>query len=499
MAAACLFQAAAATPNDCRPCHAAITERFLQTGMGRSIALRPAPPEGELYHRLSNRTYTLRDGRIRRHQTGANGAPVQIVDLSVDVAIGSGNHAITFAHRTPSGALIELPVSWYARRGGYAMSPGYDRADHPGMRREIADACLFCHAAYPKQAMSGGLPPEPIGCERCHGDATAHLRDARRGTILNPAGLPAARQLDICLQCHLQTASRGITDALLRPGRKTYSFRPGEPLADYKTVFDRADDPAPRLEVNHAGYRLLQSACFRGAKGQMTCTTCHDPHTAQARNACIGCHTPSHPGSDSGTCAGCHMPKRTPSDAIHVTITDHWIARRPAAWPAPEREDHTPYTGRVNAFYTPSDPLTLVIANGGPPSADLATLYRQHLARDPNDVATLAALGNTLFRLGQREEATSMLRRALKVEATHAGALNTLAVLLASGGAEAEALTLLQRAVRAHPQHSLSWYNLGITRQAMGNRQRAAAALREAIRLQPDFAEARARLAALAP
>ena len=52
---------------------------------------------------------------MRRHQTDARGNEVNIVEKSVDLAIGSGNHAVTFLNRTPQGRLLELPLSWYAR------------------------------------------------------------------------------------------------------------------------------------------------------------------------------------------------------------------------------------------------------------------------------------------------------------------------------------------------------------------------------------------------
>ncbi len=56
----------------------------------------------------------------------------------------------TYLHRNPDGTLLELPLAWYAEKGGYwAMNPGYDTADYPYARRQIAYDCMFCHNAYP--------------------------------------------------------------------------------------------------------------------------------------------------------------------------------------------------------------------------------------------------------------------------------------------------------------------------------------------------------------
>lgn len=407
-----------------------------------------------------------------------------MVEKTADLAIGSGNHAITYIHRTPRNRLIELPLTWYAKLNGYAMSPGYDRLDHQGFRREISDNCLFCH--------SGSAEPAPIGCQRCHGDTAAHVAKPARGNVLNPAALPPKLQLEVCLQCHLETASSGFNDSLRRPNRDAFSFRPGEPLEEYKLFFDRADG-ADRFEINHAGYRLLQSRCFTGSGGRMTCTTCHEAHAGRARaNACTQCHSSAH-AREATPCAQCHMPQRTPSDAIHTTMTDHRIARRPQ-FTNPAREHQTRYDGPLVSFYTKADPLTLEVAGIRQPSAQALAAYRRYLKRYPNHIPTLAVYAKTLLAMKQPSEAAKTLRRILAASPDHVEVLNNLAVALASQGDPAAALPLLERAIWAHPDHALTWINLGVTQQALGDKGKAAAAFEEALRLQPDSGEAHLRL-----
>jgi tetratricopeptide (TPR) repeat protein len=454
--------------------------------MGRSVDLRPTLRSATFYHRLSNRHYSIHENAIRRHQIGSVGQPVNVLEKSVTFSIGSGNHAVTYIHRTPQGRFLELPLSYYPKLGGYGMSPGYDRPDHLDFRREISDACLFCH--------SGSAEPRPIDCERCHGDSRKHVAKPGKGSILNPGQFAAKAQLELCLQCHLETTSSAFADSLRVPGREAFSYRPGEPLQQYKLYFDRSDPTGQdRFEINHAGYRLLQSACFRKSRGSLTCITCHDPHSARVKaNACQSCHESAHV-LQTADCASCHMAKRSPADAIHTTMTDHLIQTRPRLI-QPAREDHTAYTGPITDFYTQSDPLTRAVMNIREPGPEAISVYQQYLARYPQHVPSLAALGKMLVHIGRSERAIPLLDRVLQINPRHTEALNSLAVAHAVGGRKERTLPLLRRAVAENPDHAPSWINLGNALEAAENRDGAIQAYTEAIRLQPDSSEARQRL-----
>ena len=439
--------------------------------MGRSINEGPLPVDGAFYHRASNRHYSLSNGVMARHQIDGEGRTVNELARAVTLSIGSGNHAVTYAHRTVQGRLFELPVSWYAKLSGYAMSPGYDRADHLDFRREISEACLFCH--------SNGREPAAIGCERCHGATSAHLAKPVRGNILKP------QSIEVCLQCHLETSSSRFTDSLRRPGREVFSYRPGEPLADYKLYFAAPNDD--RFEINHAGYRLLESRCFRESQGRMTCVTCHDPHTAAVKaNSCQQCHAKPHTQAD---CTPCHLPKRVTSDAIHVAMTDHRIERQPR-FVDPVREDHTPHTGALTGFYTHVDPLSLERANTRDPSVEA---LQRFIAANPRDAGLWAALGNALVRAGRAGEAVPALEKSLALNPRDSSAKMFLAVAHAVQGDRQKALTILKETVAANPDHAMAWINLGITHEALGNPAAARAAYDKAIVLQPDSLEARRR------
>src|SRR5580704_10860331 len=92
-------------PAVCAACHAEIAKTYQLTGMGRSFS-RPRVEDFKTpvsyYHPASDRHYSLaeRDGRLyeRRQQTGYGGTETNVVEKSIDYAIGSGNHARTYLH-----------------------------------------------------------------------------------------------------------------------------------------------------------------------------------------------------------------------------------------------------------------------------------------------------------------------------------------------------------------------------------------------------------------
>lgn len=577
-------------PALCATCHREIAETYSRTGMGRSFgAVRavtsiPEIQGGTFHHEASGELFSLSvsGGKpaLKRTLPGFDGAVANLLEATFDYRIGSGNHAFSYLHRTASGELAELPLSWYADKGGYwAMSPGYDRPDHSGFSRRVSYRCIFCHNGYPaveagSDVLESGARfppnlPEGIDCQRCHGPGQAHVDAIRQGrppavvhsSIVNPARLAPERQMEICLQCHLETTSLNLPAETMRYGRGVFSYRPGEPLADYLLHFDYAPGAGydDRFDLVSAPYRMRKSACFLASGGKLTCTTCHNPHdvprgaaaTGFYTKVCRSCHQTAvaamtaagrHP--DREDCVSCHMPKRRAEDAIHITVTDHYIRRRPESnptGPLVERHDGNtpPYRGEVVAYYpaplaaTAENELYLAvaqvraqanleaglrrleaaIAKYAPPQGEFyfrlgeayrdagqmgkaVAAYRQACARTA-DWRFFYALGTALSASGQLAGSEEALNRARALGPREVVVLHALSATYTRQGKPQAAMTCLEAALAMDPDSADTHNNLGIISRTLGKNAEAEGYLREAVRLRPEVAPTRLNLADL--
>ena len=94
---------------------------------------------------------------------------------------------------------------------------------------------MFCHNGFPDipktesdtvayPAFKGELP-EGVDCQRCHGPGAGHVEATKRAgasiqeiraAILNPARLAPDRQIQVCMQCHLEITSMHLPDRIRR-------------------------------------------------------------------------------------------------------------------------------------------------------------------------------------------------------------------------------------------------------------------------------------------
>jgi predicted CXXCH cytochrome family protein len=581
-----------ADPSECANCHVRIAKTYALTGMARSFARLGAGKSslgtaGRVYHKASDRHYTMlqRDGRSyqRRHEIGFDGRETNGIEVEAQYVIGSGNHAQTFLHRNTDGRLFEMPVSWYStpeRRergegsGYWAMSPGYDKPAHQDFRRRINEDCLSCHNGYPRAQVTNdgngpvfaGALPEGIDCQRCHGPGQAHIDamqaddiEAGRQAIANPKRFDRERQLEACMQCHLESTSGPLPFRIRRYERGPFSYIPGKPLGDYFIHFDHAPDSGrdDKFEIAGAAYRLRKSACFR--RSEMTCLTCHNPHDIPRGAAavqryvaiCQSCHSgihrsgiPRSPNVTIGaTCLDCHMPKRRTEDAVHVVMTDHYIQRqRPAAdLLAPRVEpDSYEYRGEVVLYYppklasTPDNELYLALAqvqHGADLAAGIPRLERaiaqyrparpdfyyelarayaktsnfagvvrwceEALTRDGTFVPALRELGAAAVRLGRLDDAAGALEKAVALGRDDAYALADLGNVYLQQGRVDQAEQALRRALTIDAGLPKANNTAGLAALKRGDNAQAESYFRAALRVQPDLAEAQNNLATL--
>jgi predicted CXXCH cytochrome family protein len=545
-------------PSACTSCHQEIAASYARTAMARtfgvvrSAAEIPALKGGKFEHIASGEFFSVvtRDNQLwlKRWETGFDGAVINVLEARVDYWFGSGNHARSYISRAQAGELIELPLTWYAERNGYwAMSPGYDRPDHAGFSRKLSYRCMACHNGYiaaPESApgltdeASTRFPeklPAGIDCQRCHGPGQAHVEAARQGqppervrhTIVNPARLAPDRQAEVCLQCHLETTSLKLPATLLRAGRGVFSYRPGEPLADYILHFDRSsiDSSSDRFEFASAAYRLRQSACFVKSPNQLNCTICHNPHepantpAAMQRytTACLNCHQPAlqkqiaaRRHTTEQNCATCHMPKRAPSDAIHTQVTDHRIQARPAL-PSTDKlvEQHDgntpPYRGRVALYYpaqlaqTPERELYLALAqvkhdaNVAQGLRELEDAIARHQPAQPQFYFELA---EAYRRTGRLPQAIAFYEQACARKPVNWRHFHQLGTALTAANQPERAAQALARAQSLAPREPAILEASANLLARQGNLPAAIAALHAALALDPTAATLHSNLGA---
>jgi tetratricopeptide (TPR) repeat protein len=543
-------------------CHANIAATFRKTGMSRSFArwrpedVRPFP--NTVHNKTSDSYFAMivRDGKYyqRRWQIGFDGKETNIDEKQVDYVVGSGNHSETYLHRTSRNELQVLPLSWYAEKGGYwDMSPGYDQPDNPGSVRPVHYECIFCHNAYPKipeplehsanAEMTFSEPlPEGIDCQRCHGPGERHVRVASqrapieqiRAAIVNPKRLAADREIEVCMQCHLETTSLNLPPSIRRFNRGPFSYAPGQPLGDFQIEFDRSGGMTD-FEIAQGAYRFRKSECFIKSAGpdgpKLRCTTCHDAHNiprgpaaaAHYNAVCETCHagmlkqaasephTAGGPHAAGADCVGCHMPKRRTDDVVHVVMTDHFIQRRKPAGDllAPKAEvierPGKEYRSEVVPYYpalladTPENALYTAAAQvrdrrnleeGLPRLAGLLDRYH------PQQAGFYAELGQGYRAAGNLPQAIPFYEEAARREPTAYRQLQLgNALMEAREFPQAEAV--LRRVTMLAPDDAVAWGTLGWVLWQEDKGPEARADLERAIALEPELPELHNNLASV--
>jgi tetratricopeptide (TPR) repeat protein len=294
------------------------------------------------------------------------------------------------------------------------------------------------------------------------------------------------------------------------------------PLTDYRIAY-RFDTEADQMTVVGHIEQLRLSRCYQKA-GELTCLTCHDPHTREkpkdatafSRRKCLDCHDRHPCGLDEAqrlkkepndNCVACHM-LRGKTDIPHVAFTHHRIGLHPApagdaATPA---QPATP--GRVPELVPIAD-----VSHLSPLDRDhnlgLAYLRVWRTATDPRQrevfrdraLTLLEGVHETGLREGEAAEALAELYRKQDPDRAAKYAREALALKGVSGETRALALVILAdcemqdehfrtatellKELVTLRRYSEDWKLLGVCYRQQNQPREAVAALQQALALRP--------------
>jgi len=500
--------------NACRGCHADIYRKYSLTGMFRTSGRTGA---GEFRESFEHANFTdpilgaeyrvsMSPGgyrlEFRRREAGVSG------QRSLGWFIGSGRVGRSYLFSL-DGFLFQAPVSYYAERAKWDVSPGFQRSASINLTRAVETACLQCHASrlQPVTGTQNRYADPPfldggISCERCHGAGQEHMRHMTSGNIkgpsgiVNPAKLEPARRDSVCAQCHLTGAAR-----IARARSKHGAYRPGEMLTEYSAFFAWTGAGSTRLSVNSHFEELLRSACKMASGDRLWCGTCHDPHAEPDRAArvefyrerCRKCHEPAACKESGGQrqrvgddCAACHMPKSPVRDTEHAVYTDHSIPRRTRERVA------APAGTRILArlWTTAADERDLGLAYASVAGSDALLrqrardLLRKAAARDGNDIPVLVQLAQLEDEAGQEAEALD--ERILRIDPGQVSVAINLGTYCYRRGRAWDAMRLWAGALERNPGLTGARINLAVAQYQAGNSAAAEATLRQALEVDPD-------------
>ena len=542
----------------CAPCHQEIYDSYQKVAMAKSFydfddqntVESFDENENHFFHPPSGNHYEMNvvGGQLemKRFKLRDDGTRYAEFQTQAGYVVGSGNHVRTYLTRNEMGELYQLPVVWYSQEKKWAMAPGYDRPDHLDFGRQITRQCMFCHNAYPEFAAGSdhfGQPhlfpkqlPQGIGCQRCHGPGSEHVRisnevdetsadgiDLIRDSIINSARLSPELQDDVCNQCHFQPMSQR-SSFVRKFGKGDYDYQPGQPLSEFLLHLepDRDNDLADHFEINHHPYRLFQSECYIQTPGGIRCTDCHDPHSvvkkpqraAYYRQKCFACHEKDDCGdvergrAADANCVQCHMPERRTTDVVHVTMTDHKIERRPSL-PNPTarlKEIDVPIDMPIRKYKfahrketqdrTPEDKLKIyrlfarALDDDDTAMEPLNEVAFSEANSSPLPIEPLMQLAQMQLQYKQYNQAKQTLQR-INSPANQLSLFHTHLGVSQIGTAQlSDAIASLKQAIATDPNNATAWYNLGIAQQRAEQTEAALESFATAVKLRPTYAKA---------
>ncbi|MGB6692108.1 MAG: tetratricopeptide repeat protein [Terracidiphilus sp.] len=339
---------------------------------------------------------------------------------------------------------------------------------------ELSIGCENCHGpgAAHLRAMSGTSVPS--------GKNPARFDPA----IVNPARLTPYLANNICMACHQTGDARvlkpGKTYQDIRPGR------PLDDTLSILLIPPTRESPPTADHVEHYYSMTLSKCyrASQGRLSCITCHDPHvEPSREEApayfRGKCLTCHSNQScklpletrmQKTSANDCAGCHMPKRDIEVISHSSATNHRIVATPDE-PYPDiafRQTTASLPDLIHLNPAPgrqavSPPLLTLLAAYGELAEnkpEYVAPYLKVLGRlektQPDDPLVQAALGRRDLKNGDFQSAAGHLRRALENGPPAATTYADLADALARLGQTDEALSLLEKAIDLDPYNPVT-------------------------------------------
>jgi hypothetical protein len=319
--------------------------------------------------------------------------------------------------------------------------------------------------------------PEGIDCQRCHGPGANHIRiagtnsesvDELRRAIVNPARLSGERQMEVCMQGHLETTSMRLPHSIRRYGQEPFSYLPSEPLSNFMIFFDHAPGSKYKndFEIAHSAIDSASPSASSKAATNLPVPLVTNPHdiprgeqaALHYNGVCRECHKGalSSAHTTAPDCVSCHMPKRRTQDVVHAVMTDHLIQRRTPPNPLaqiPERQefDANQYHGQVVPYYpsplprTSTNALYVAVANG------LPRLMNATANQKPAQAEFCVELGQAWLSRHNPAKAIPAFEEAAKRKPDSPVVLLNLGDALSEAGQPARVIVVLNHAVRVAP------------------------------------------------
>jgi tetratricopeptide (TPR) repeat protein len=469
------------------------------TGSDHDRAIEPADSvtvlgdfdDARFVHGGVTSTFFRRDGGFFVRTDGSDGA---LHEYPIEYTFGV-RPLQQYLIPMPDGRYQALGIAWDARAaeagGGrwFHLFPDVSDAGDPLHWTQPAQnwnhMCAECHSTdlrknyrLAEDRFESRWAEIDVSCEACHGPGSRHVEWARDPDRVGEDADETAMGLPVALgnppdvwrfSADTATARRTSVPPAFRTEVETCGrchSRRGQVWADYRFGAPLGDTHRVALldeGLYHADGQILDEVYEYGSflqsrmyRAGVTCSDCHDPHSARPRaegNALCGrCHSPAafdtpehhrHPAGSSGAlCVECHMPTqiymivdprrdhslRIPRPDLtikigvpnacsgcHVDRSAEWALEAVETWFGPERARQAHYgevidagrrglpgaTARLLAVLDDRELLGIVRATAvsllRPPFSAEALAGLERAARDPEALVRRAAAGRVEF------------------------------------------------------------------------------------------------------